>query len=246
MEGAVPTRPAWFPEKRVTVFTGDFGSGKTEVAVNYSLALAELERGVRIADLDLIKPYFRSREALALLEGRGIEVITPRGEHLTSELPILLPEVKGLLQSRVGLAVLDVGGHDLGARVLSSLHGSWLPEDVEMLLVVNANRPFTDTVDGVLRVLGKIEDAARMPVTGLVANTHLMEQTTPEIVYRGVELAQEAAVRQGIPVRAVTACHDIARLLDPTRLPAPLFPLTRIIVPPWTPREKLGKDNFRL
>ncbi|MBM4320099.1 MAG: cobalamin biosynthesis protein CbiA [Deltaproteobacteria bacterium] len=243
----MPERPAWFPEKkRISVFTGDYGSGKTEVAVNYALALAGLVPDVRLADLDIVNPYFRSREALALLEENGIEVITPRGQHLTSELPIILPGVKGLLQSSHGRAVLDVGGDDLGARVLSSLYGSWSADEVEMLLVVNCHRPFTDTVDGVLAVLGKIEAAARMPVTGLVANSHLLEHTSPEVIYRGWELASAVGLRRGIPVRFVAVARQLLPLLDRARIEAPLFPLTRIMVPPWIPREKPGKDSFRL
>ncbi len=238
--------PQWRPQKRVIVFTGDYGSGKTEVAVNFTLALAPLEPGLRIADLDIVNPYFRSREALALMEAAGVEVITPRGEHLSSELPIVLPEVKGLLQAGGPAAVLDVGGDDLGARVLSSFYGFWDPAEVEMLLVLNANRPFTDTLAGVSRVIDRIEAAARMPVGGLVANTHLMDHTTPEDIYRGHALAQEVGQRHGIPLRLVTVRAPVLARLDRARIAAPLFSLARLMVPPWIPREKVGSQNFRL
>jgi len=240
-------RPPWYPvDRRVLVFTGDFGSGKTEVAVNFALALAAWEPGVCLADLDIVNPYFRSREALALLEEQGVRVVTPRGEHLTSELPILLPAVKGLIQASGGRAILDVGGEDLGARVLSSFHGVWPPGEVEMLLVVNGNRPFTDTPEGVLRVLDQIEAAARLPVPGLVANTHLMESTTPDEIYRGSDLAATVSQRRQVPLRFVAVAQRLRPTIDEARLAAPLFPLRRIMVPPWIPREKLGRDNFRL
>jgi len=247
MSGSKAPDPAWLKRvKRVTVFTGDYGSGKTEVAVNYTLALARRRQGVQIADLDLVNPYFRSREALALMERAGVRVVTPRGEHLTSELPILLPEVKGLLQTTEGAVVLDVGGDDAGARVLSSFHGAWRPDETNMLLVVNANRPFTDTPEGVERYLDRIEQAARMPVTGLVANTHLMEHTTADEVYRGHDLAQEVSSRRGVPVHFVTVPQALEGTLATHRLTAPLFSLARLMVPPWRRREKLGSDNFRL
>lgn len=247
MTGSAAPKPAWLPDaKRVTVFTGDYGSGKTEVAVNYTLVLAEHVSGVQIADLDIVNPYFRSREALALMEGRGVRVVTPRGEHLTSELPIVLPEVKGLLQSTAGWAVLDVGGDDVGARVLSSFHGAWRPAETDMLLVVNGNRPFTDTPAGVERFLDRIQEAARVPVTGLVANTHLMEHTTVEDVYRGHDLVRAVASRRNVPVRFVTVPAALSGSLEAQRITAPIFSLTRLMVPPWLRREKLGSDNFRL
>ncbi len=241
-------RPGWYPPEgvRITVFTGDYGSGKTEVAVNFAVSLHELEGGVTIADMDLVNPYFRSREALDLMEARGVEVLTPRGEQLTSELPIVMPEVKGLLGSKDRRAIIDLGGDDVGARVFSSLNGAWAPEELEALFVVNANRPFTDTVEGVERFIDRISLAARMPITGLVVNTHLMEHTEPDDIYRGNDLAAKVAARRGIRLRFVAVMQRLLSEIDPGRLAAPIFPLARIMVPPWLGRERLGKDRFNL
>ncbi len=239
------------------ILVGDYGSGKTEVAVNLTLELAReyasvggraaparaddlLTRKISIADLDLVNPYFRCREALEPLERAGVRVVMPQGSHQYADLPILLPQVKGLLQDEATLSVLDVGGDEVGSRVLAGLSPAFSAERHHFLFVVNANRPFNDTVDGVERTIARIEAASGLRVSGLVSNTHLMQETTPEMVAQGAALAAEVAAARNVPVLWVAAMEDVVRELDEAALPAPLLVMRRIMVPPWLRRQGVG------
>jgi len=223
------------------ILVGDYGSGKTEVAVNLTLALAaQVTRSVAIADLDLVNPYFRCREAHEPLEAQGVRVVMPRGGHQYADLPILLPQVKGLLQDEATLSVLDVGGDEVGSRVLAGLAPSFSALRHHFLFVVNARRPFNDTPEGIERTIARIERTSGLAVTGLCANTHLMEQTTPELVLAGVELARSVAAGRGVPLVFVAAMERVAAGLELAALGAPLLPMRRIMVPPWLRRGGLG------
>jgi hypothetical protein len=219
------------PLQRVVIITGNYGSGKTEVAVNWTLHLARRGvAGLAIADLDVVNPYFRCREASALLEQFGVQVVVPQGEHFHSELPIILPEIKGLLQRDDGIAVLDVGGDDVGARVLHSFSGYFRAH--EMLQVVNAFRPFTDTLDGCLRIQDEIQASSGLQMTGIIANAHLMDETGVDTILRGADLAVEVAERRGLILRFVTAARSLAEEVA-RRSGLPVLPLDRWMLPPW-------------
>ena len=216
------------------VLVGHFGSGKTEIAVNLALALAAERPAVNLVDLDLVKPYFRCRLARDAVGPRGVRLVAPEGEYFHSDLPILMPEIAGLLQRDDQLTILDVGGDDTGARVLGALRGAIRDGQYELLLVVNARRPGTATAVATVAVLDEIEAAAHLRVTGLVSNTHLMAETTPAIVREGLALCREVTALTGRRTRFVCAEQALAPQLSD--LDAPLLPLTRHIVPPFIPR----------
>jgi hypothetical protein len=218
--------------ERVLVLVGNYGSGKTEVAVNLALALARAGRRVQLADLDLVNPYFRSREARRLLEARGIRVVVPRGALEWAELPIVLPEVLGMLSPPAGtLSLFDVGGDAVGARVLASLRHGAGATGCELWQVLNAQRPFTRDADGCLAMRDAIERSSRMRVTGFVVNAHLLDETTPETVLSGLGVAREAARRSGLPIRAVAVAEALAPALR--GLAEPVLAMTRHMLPPW-------------
>ena len=249
------------------VLVGDYGSGKTEVAVNLAIHLAAVmgadadgaegrsvatprsrpsradgpaQRGARalaVADLDLVNPYFRSREAREPLEQAGIRVVMPEGGHQYADLPILLPQVKGVLADPDTLAVLDVGGDEVGARVLAGLAAQFDPERVELWFVVNGRRPFCDTPEGVLEAIRRVEAGARgWRVTGLVSNTHLMDETTAEMVEEGLALSRAVGAELGVEVAFVAVMEQVAAELDPQALRCPLLTMRRLMVPPWLRR----------
>jgi len=213
---------------------GDYGSGKTEVAVHLARRWARQGLQVSLADLDLVNPYFRSREARGVLEAAGVRVVAPAPRLEWSDLPILMPEVMGLLHPAPGACSLfDVGGDDVGSRVLASLRCALGAARYELWFVVNASRPFTSTVGGCLRAIEAIESASRLKTTGLVANTHLMEHTDARVVYDGYALAREVARACDIPLRC--AMVPPAFLDDPVLDPieVPRLPLRRTMLPPW-------------
>jgi hypothetical protein len=213
---------------------GDYGSGKTEVAVHLARRWARQGLQVSLADLDLVNPYFRSREARAFLENEGVRVVAPEPKMEWSDLPIVMPEVMGLLHPAAGqCSIFDVGGDDVGSRVLASLRCALGASPYELWFVVNASRPFTNSVGGCLRAIEAIESASRLKTTGLVANTHLMEHTDARVVYDGYALARDVAHACDLPLRC--AMVPAAFLDDPLldAIETPRLPLRRTMLPPW-------------
>ncbi|MCU0693058.1 MAG: hypothetical protein MUF54_16815 [Polyangiaceae bacterium] len=235
--------------KRTIILVGDYGSGKTEIAVNLALHLTAVpaHRPVAIADLDLVNPYFRCREAIEPLENASVRVVVPSGGHRFADLPILLPQVKGLLQGRDGRSVLDVGGDEVGSRVLAGLADAFDAAVHELWFVVNANRPFNDTVEACTGTIRRIEHASRLRVTGLVPNTHLMEETTPQMVLWGVDLAHRLGSSLQLPVAMVAVMESMAEHVNDNAIADPILRMRRLMLPPWLKRNapRAGPDLFR-
>lgn len=238
------------PTAKIILFTGNYGSGKTEVAVNYALWAVGQSRRVKIADLDLVNPYFRCREVREPLEELGVTVVAPEGGFHHADLPILLPEVRGLIEKPDELSILDVGGDDVGATVLATLADLFRRTKYEMYFVVNRNRPFTDTVEGCVKVIGEIERASRLSVSAVVGNTHLMDETTWPMIEAGIEFTAQVAQAKEVPVAFVAAERKLLStdLLD--NCPFPILPLDRLLLPPWKRRVPVseisthGRDGF--
>lgn len=221
-------------ETRLLMIVGGFGCGKTEVAVNLALQLARGGRCVRVADLDLVNPYFRCREARELMERHGVGVVAPSGPKAWSDLPIVLPEIAGMLRPAGDtLSLFDVGGDDVGARSLAALRPMIAEGSYELWQVINAKRPFSDSVERCAEMRASIEQASRLSVTGLLVNSHLIELTTPQIVLQGLRLGREVAAQQGLPLRCVAVMDELADDPALNELDAPLLRMTRHMLPPW-------------
>ena len=200
--------------KRVTLLCGHYGSGKTNVAVNYAAYLKRQGKNTALADIDVVNPYFRSADSRRALEAQGITVIALPFANTNVDLPALPQEVYGLVQRRDVHAVLDVGGDDRGAYAL----GRYVPYireegDFEMLFVVNFYRPLTQDAGSALEVLREIERAAGLPFTGIVNNSNLGEETTAETVLRTAPLADELADAAGVPVRFTSVKRELAEAI---------------------------------
>lgn len=216
---------------------GGYGSGKSEIAVNLARYLVQHRSTpdipVAIADLDIVNPYFRSREAINELNKIGIKSIVPQGGHYYADLPIIVPEIKGAVIEQNGYVILDVGGDDVGARVLSSLAGSFKPDEYNLLLVLNANRPFTADLESTLKLMNEIEASSRLKFTGLISNTHLMNYTTADRVYEGIRLTKQVSDKTGLPILFAAVEHQLISLLDEHKIDIPLLPLNRELLKPW-------------
>lgn len=187
--------------KRVTLFCGHYGSGKSNLAVNYALRLREHGLPAALADIDVVNPYFRSADSKRELEQAGVQVISLPFANSNVDLPALPQEVYGLVQRRDVCAVLDIGGDDRGALALGRYVPYILEEnDFANLFVVNFYRPLTQTVQDAIAVLREIEQAARLPFTGIVNNSNLGRETTAETVGRTLPLAQALSEQTGLPV----------------------------------------------
>ncbi|MBQ7255922.1 MAG: hypothetical protein IJS31_06765 [Oscillospiraceae bacterium] len=197
--------------KRVTLFCGHYGSGKTNVAVNMAAELKRQGKTVALADIDIVNPYFRSADSRQELEGQGIEVIALPFAGSNVDLPALPQEVYGLVQRRDVYAVLDVGGDDRGAYAL----GRYVPyireeNNYEMLFVVNFCRPLTRDVQSAVEVLREIEAASQLPFTGIVNNTNLGDATTAETVESSLPLAQTLSEQVKLPICFTAVKRDLA------------------------------------
>ena len=225
----------------IIIIVGGYGSGKSEVSVNLARHLVGGQHGAKlpitIADLDIVNPYFRSREATEELEALGVKAIHPKGDQRHADLPIILPEIKSELLKREGTMVLDVGGDDVGARVLSSLADAFTPGEYELLFVVNANRPFTSTVEGCLKTMDEIERSSRLKFTGLIANTHLLENTDEATILGGLRLAREVSERTKLPVSFLSALGDVLEKINTRKIDVPVLPLTRSLLKPWEKKD---------
>ena len=220
--------------KRIIVVVGGYGSGKSEISVNLARFLAIKEnKSVAIADLDIVNPYFRSREASLILDKLDIDSIYPKESFTHADLPIILPQIKSAIQGYQGTLILDVGGDDAGSRVLSSLTDAFLPDDYEMLLVINANRPFTKDLQGCLNMMQAIEITSRLKFTGLISNTHLVEHTDTEAIYRGYRLASEVCTETGLKFSFIAAEEKILNDIDPLKIEVPVLSLNRLLLKPW-------------
>jgi len=219
--------------RRVNVFAGGFGSGKTEVAVNFALHLAEAGKEVRIADLDIVNPYFRSREARSLLRRHGVEVLAPGDELAGADLPIIQPEVKSELDSGQGFLVVDLGGDPVGARVMASLATGVAAAELTVFMVLNSRRPFTRDVAGAARLMLALEQSAQVPVTDLVVNSHLIDETTAAVIAEGIELAEAVSRATGRRVAFVAIERTMLSRFDAAACQYPVMVMDRHMLPPW-------------
>jgi RecA/RadA recombinase len=217
----------------VTLLVGHFGSGKTEIALNAALDLAASGGRVTLADLDVVKPYFRSRSARAILSEAGIELLAPTGANVHADLPIIVPQIRSQLQDPDRRLIVDVGGDDVGARVLGSLSDVIPFDDTDCLLVLNFRRPATPDPERALEMIREIEAVGRVPVSGLISNTHLMAETTPAVVVDGYRKAVETGSLAEVPVVAVTVTEDLAADLREEEFECPVVTMRRIVVPPF-------------
>ncbi|HOA89834.1 MAG TPA: hypothetical protein PKX10_11075 [Propioniciclava tarda] len=200
----------------VRIICGHYGSGKTEFAVNLALREAHAGHRVALADLDIVNPYFRSRERADLLEASGIRVISSSLGHITTlEIPAISAEIRGPLAEPDTQVILDMGGDSTGAKILAQFYADVRRRESELLLVVNAYRPETTTLEGVLGHLEQIEFTTRLTVTGLVSATHLLRDTTVDDVRVGLELCREVSRACGVRLAFVAAIPDALAALDP-------------------------------
>lgn len=209
--------------KRITLFAGHYGSGKTNIAVNYAMLLAAEGKRVTIADLDIVNPYFRTKDSEAELRAAGVELISPRFANSNVDLPALPPESYRPIQDRSVFGVLDIGGDDRGAYALGRFADAIRAEDnYRMALVVNCYRPLTATVEGAVEILREIEAAAGLPFTCIVNNSNLGGETTAATLLASLPYVEELCRVTGLPLWMHTAEAAVARELSGL----PLMPLT--------------------
>jgi len=216
---------------RISIITGHYGTGKTEFSVNLALALSAEGKQVMLADLDIVNPYFRSRERRNLLEEAGVRLISSAQSFSNADLPALPAELLSILETPAITGVLDIGGDPVGARVLARFRPKIIQEDYQLIFVLNANRPEVREIDGAITYLRSIEATTGLTCTGIVNNTHLCGETTGEDIRRGAALSAAVSEATGIPVLCHVAVEPLAQALGD--LPEPVFPITIKMKKPW-------------
>ena len=197
--------------KRLTLFAGHYGSGKTNIAVNYALHLAKEGKQVCIADLDIVNPYFRTADSRQELESAGVELISPRFANSNVDLPALPAQAYKLVQDKRCYGIMDIGGDDRGAYAL----GRYVPymkqeKNYRMVYVANCYRPLTRTAAEALEVMREIEAACGLAFTDIVNNSNLASETDVQAVLDSRDFIQELSELSGLPVFMTTVRADLA------------------------------------
>jgi len=197
--------------KRLTLFAGHYGSGKTNIAVNYALQLASEGKKVCIADLDIVNPYFRTADSAEPLKNAGVELISPQFANSNVDLPALPAEAYRLVEDRSSFGVMDIGGDDRGAYAL----GRYVPYirkegNYRMIFVANCYRPLTQTPEDALEVMQEIENACGLAFTDIVNNSHLGPLTDVQTVLDSVPYIEKLKELSGLNLYMTTVRADLA------------------------------------
>lgn len=201
-------------EKRITLFCGHYGSGKTNIAVNAALKLSEEYKNIALADLDIVNPYFRTKDSSEELSEKGIRLICSQYANSNVDIPALPADIYAITDDKTLKSVVDIGGDDRGAYVLGRISEKIVSEnDYDMLMVINSYRPLTRDAESTMEVLKEIETAAKIKFTGLINNSNLGEETTPEDVLASLEYAQSVSKATDLPIVATTVKEELYEAL---------------------------------
>ena len=219
--------------KRINIFVGGFGSGKTEIAINYSIDCKKRYQQVAIVDLDIVNPYFRSREVKEILKLQGVKMVSPEGKLTYSDVPIISPEIKGLIQNQDFRLILDVGGDDVGSVVLGNFRNFIKDFDYEMFLVVNTFRPFTRNVSQIEQMVREIEHTSRLKITGIVSNPNLSIETDEENIIEGHKEIVKASKALDIPIKFVCVDERFIKKINKENIKESIFYIKPYMKLPW-------------
>ena len=197
-------------DKRITLFCGHYGSGKTNIAVNVAVNLSQTNKNIALADLDIVNPYFRTKDSSKQLSEKGIRLICSEYANSNVDIPALPQDIYAITDDKTLKCVVDIGGDDRGAFVLGRISEKIVSEnDYDMLMVINSYRPLTRDTESTLEVLREIETAAKIKFTGLINNSNLGEETTKEDVISSFSYAQEISKASGLDIVATTVKEEL-------------------------------------
>ena len=189
--------------RKITIFIGEIGSGKTEISINYAIKLKkERDKDVDLIDLDIMKPYIRLRDLKDEIKKFGVNVVSPPQRYKQADLPILIHATKSCIFDDNRFCIYDIGGGEESSFVLRQF-----PELREfpynLFFVVNIFRPFTQTKEEIENAIKILESASDLKVSGIVSNTHLREYTKKDDVVKGYKVVKEVSKVLDIPIAFV-------------------------------------------
>lgn len=196
--------------KRITLFAGHYGSGKTCIAVSYAKHIKQSGFDTKVIDLDIVNPYFRTKDSEKDLKDAGIDIIASEYANTNLDAPALPKEIYSAISDRASHLVIDVGGDDRGAVALGRYAEDITKDsDFEMLFVASCYRPLTKTPQDALEIMREIETASKIKFTGIVNNSNIGSLTTAEDVKNSVNFINKLSEISGIPVVMTTATNDV-------------------------------------
>lgn len=218
--------------KRINVFTGHFGSGKTEIAINFAKKLKDEGKDVTIYDLDIVNPYFCVRDKIDDLNAYGIKVVSANPEWSNAELMVVTPEVMSAFYDKDKYVVMDIGGDDMGATVLGQYNKYFKDEPYDLFFVINNNRPFTEENKTAKDYINSIEVTSRLKVTKLISNTNLSYETSVEDVVRGDENVNKLAKEMNLEHAYTVVMKELQEEVK-GKVHGEIFPIDIYMKPPW-------------
>lgn len=219
-------------DKRINIFAGHYGSGKSEIAVNAAVVIKQHNENVLMADMDIVNPFFRSVDARNMLEGLGIKVVAPLFANTNVDVPALVPEISVALRNPYRSVILDVGGDEDGARVLGRYHNDILEGDYDMFFVINRARPMTTSLDETIQYMEAIQCASRLKITRLINNTHFLDQTSADDIKYGLELVHQVSEKTGVPIASTCIMDNLEGTFEGI-IDTPLFRISKNILLPF-------------
>lgn len=221
--------------KKITLFIGNMGSGKSEVTINYVLMMKKAkDRNIKILDLDIIKPYIRIRDVLEKVKHLGVDLLMPEEKMRNADMPIIPMHMIDYLLDKSFDLVIDVGGEERGCTTIAQFQDYFYEADLSVNLVVNPFRPFSDSKDKIIYMISSLENSCGLKITGLVSNPHLRFQTTIDQVIKGTKLVEEASYESKIPLQFVCVWHKIlSREFRQDYSSYTVLPLRLFLTFPW-------------
>ena len=189
--------------KKVYVLIGNYGSGKTELALKFAMEAAKYGR-TELLDLDMVNTYFRLTEHGKMVNMKEIRLVSPNFANSGIETLSLPAEVASAFAMDWDTVVFDVGGDAVGSTALGRYHEDFMelePGSLEVLNVVNVRRPLAGTADRIIRLQQEMETHSRLRITGMINNTNLAQMTGPDELRDGYEIIKEVSQRTGVPVK---------------------------------------------
>lgn len=185
---------------RITVVCGHYGCGKTNLSLNLAMEIADKSKNVRLVDMDIVNPYFRSSEYGEILSKRGVELIKPVYANTTMDTPAIPAQIYSIFGNKDEDIIIDSGGDDVGITALGIVQDKIIENGYEMLYVINMYRVFSQTPDEAISLLREIEAVSKLRPTAIVNNSHLGVETTYEVVEKSISFAQKTAELAGVPL----------------------------------------------
>jgi len=230
-------------KNRITILSGHFGSGKTEIAINLALAERLKHEKVAINDLDIINPYFRSRDAASIFQQYDVELLAPENRLASSDLPIVSGEMYRVLHEHRYRLIVDAGGDKDGAIALGQYYHEWKDLSPDLLFVLNGSRPYVSTVEGALYTVEQIEKASRLKVKGVINNSNIGLETTKKVIEKGYELSSRLAETLEIPLLYTTISTHLKKEAEDFAHNHKVVFIERYMKLPWEKEEYLHGEK---